>query len=158
MRIRFSLRTLLIGTIAVAAIAAFVALRQKPAHIAAQFQDTIQRGESSVAAAMIYGANILQTLDLSQADSWELESFDFNSQSFSQWLQGKCKGRLVVTSHSSSESHDAIWSVIQTSHCDVAVSARGVRILQFTKEEPAVMGIPKNAPYETDVPDQPTND
>lgn len=157
MKLRFSLRMLLICTIAAAAVAAFVALRMQPVRVAKRFQDAARQNDWSAAAVMIAGDDLNLTLDRPKTDSWKIESFEFNPQSSNQWLRGECLGKLVVTSHSSGESEDAVWSSYQTSHCDVAVTARGVRILTFTKDLPTVAGAPK-PPYETDGPAQPAND
>lgn len=159
MKLRFSLRMLLIGTVVVAA-AAFVALRSRPSRVAEKFQAAARQGDWSAATAMIDGAGVEQTLDQpyqSKADSWKIESFEFSPQSPGQWLRGECVGKLVVTSHSSGESNDAVWSSYETSQCDVTVTAQGVRILKFTKGLPAVVGAPKPL-YDTDYSIQSANE
>jgi hypothetical protein len=143
MKLRFSLRTLLLCTIAAAAAAAFVALRLQPARVAQEFQAAVRQGDWNAAVAMMGTVDIKRKLGPPDAHTWELKSFEFRPQSAAQWLRGECRGELAVTSRSSSESNDAYWSVIETSHCDIAITARGVQIVSFTKEEPLVAGVPK---------------
>jgi len=157
MKLRFSLRMLLVCTVAVAALAAFVALRMQPARVASQFQAAVQRGDWEAATAMIVGNDLKLTLDQPKANSWKIESFEFSPQSSDQWLRGECLGKLVVTLHSSGESEDAVWSTSLTTQCDVVITTRGVQIMSFFKEEPVVAGAPK-PPYESDASVQPASD
>jgi hypothetical protein len=148
MKLRFSLRMLLIGTVAVAATAAFIALRSRPGRVAEQFQAAIKRGDKDAAAGMIYGMDIGQTLGLVRANSWEFISFEFSKQTLGEWLRGECLGRLVVESDISSESEDTYWSADETSQCDLVITSRGVQIVKFTQEQ-AIAGVPL-PPYGTD--------
>jgi hypothetical protein len=156
MKLRFSLRMLLVCTVAVAAVAAFVALRMQPVRVAEQFQAAIQRSDKEAAAAMVYGADMRQTLGLDKANSWEFVSFDFSRPSWTEWLQGECLGKLVVEADISSESEDAYWSANETSQCDLAITSRGVQIVKFTQEQ-AIAGVPL-PPYDTDNSDPSAND
>lgn len=161
MKLRVSLRMLLVCTVAVAAAAAFVALRSRPVRIAEQFQAAIQRGDKDAVAAMIRGPGIEQTLEQKGTDkepvSWKFISCEADEQSTSQWLRGVCLGRFVVEFHFIHEGDDSVLSAYQESQYDVSVTTSGVHIVDFTQQDPACLIIP-NPPYESDVPDQPANE
>jgi hypothetical protein len=161
MKLRFSLRMLLVCTVAVAAVAAFVALRSRPIRVAKQFQSAIQRGDKDAVAAMIQGPGIEQTLKQKGSDkepvSWKFISCEADEQSTSQWLRGVCAGRFVVEFHFIHEGDDSVLSAYQESQYDVSVTTNGVQIVDFTQQDPACLIIPI-PPYESEVPDQPANE
>lgn len=142
MKFRFSLRVLLIATVIVAGAAAFVALRMQPAKIAAQFQRAVLRKDQAAAEAMIAGAGIEETLrrhsHLKDPRSWELVSCDVSEQSAEQWLHGVTVGQFVVEFYFISENADGGSSAYQVCYYDVAISTRGVEIIKFRHDEPAV--------------------
>jgi hypothetical protein len=147
---------LLIGIVAVAAAAAFVALRMQPVRIAEQFQAAIKQGEKDAVAAMVYGADMKQMLGLVKANSWEFVSFEYSKPSLAEWLRGECLGKLVIESDISSESEDTYWSADETSQCDLVITSRGVQIVKFTQDQ-AIAGVPL-PPYETDNSNPSAND
>ena len=142
MKQRLSLRTLLIGPIALLVGAAFVWLRSQPPQVAAKLQRAIQRNDQSAVEALIDGAGIEQTLrqesHLKDPQSWEFVSCDVSEQSTDQWLRGICVGQFVVEFYFKYENAEGGSSAYQTCYYDVAISSRGVEIVKFSHDEPAV--------------------
>lgn len=147
MKLRFSLRMLLVATIVAAAAAAFVALRMQPAKMAAKLQDAVRRKHRESVAALLQGPGIEQTLtekgEHVGPESWEFISCEVDEQSVSQWLQGECSGRFIVEFHFRSEGNDSIFSAYQESQYEVSASASGVQIVNFSQQQPLTAVIPK---------------
>jgi hypothetical protein len=146
LKLRYSLRFLLIIATTAVALAAFWAVRSRPSRFAAQLQEAIRSGNQD-AAALLRDVNIPEALGIKPFESWEIESIEFRQQSFTQWLSGECLGKLVVSSRGTSDDGDVTWFASQEFECDVAVSSAGLQIRSVVKGEPALAGAPK-PPYE----------
>ena len=134
---------LLIGTVVVAASAAFIALRMQPAKVAAKLQEAIRRNDQSAVSALLHGAGIEQTLNQKSAFlrdplSWKFISCDIREQSTDQWLQGVCTGQFIAEFYFKDEDKEGGVSAYQTRYYDVAISNRGVEIVKFSHDDPLV--------------------
>jgi hypothetical protein len=143
MKLRFSLRMLLLGTVVVAAGAAFIALRMQPARVAVKLQVAVRRNDQNAVSAMLHGDGIEQTLNQKSAFlkdplSWKFISCDISEQSTDQWLRGVCAGRFIAEFYFKSENEEGGVSAYQTCYYDVAISNRGVEIVKFSHEDPLV--------------------
>jgi hypothetical protein len=143
MKLRFSVRLLLIGTLVVALAAAFVTLRMQPARIAKQFQKAIERNDKDAVAEMITGPGIVETLNqqpvfFKHPQSWKFLSCEVGEQTSRDWLQGVRKASFVVEFNFRSEGSHSVASGLQECRYDVVISRTGAKIVDFTQHEAAV--------------------
>jgi hypothetical protein len=147
MRLRFSLRSILLLVVsAVAAFAFFCYLRKQPAKIARQFQIAVQEQDTATIDKLLppneLKTAIAASIAMLKNDPWKLQSIDFEPQTTSQWLRGVCAGRLVIHAQGSSIDGDTLWSASQTGNCEVEASARGILLIAIECEDPATAGAP----------------
>jgi hypothetical protein len=148
MKLRFSLRSILLLVVpAVAAFAFLYCLRQQPAEIARNFQIAVQKQDAPTIDKLLPPNELKTAIAASNAtlkkDRWELKSVTFEPQNTSQWLRGVCAGKLAIyTLGGSSVDGDTIWSASEEGTCDVEATASGIRLIAFESEGVAVGGAP----------------